>query len=112
MRRNPFLTFQLTAERAGFPALLIVSAACLALVVVPVALLNTDEIQPTGKLIPKIKRVKIRFGAPLDFTRYAAALGDRFGRAGPGAGKYRSARNQGSRRGKNRGGARNRECRA
>ena len=46
--------------------------------VVPVALLNTDEIQPTGKLIPKIKRVKIRFGAPLDFTRYAAALGDRF----------------------------------
>jgi hypothetical protein len=39
MRRNPFLDFQLTAERAGFPALLIVSAVCLALVVVPVALL-------------------------------------------------------------------------
>jgi hypothetical protein len=39
MRRHPFLDFQLTAERAGFPALLIVSAVCLALVVVPVALL-------------------------------------------------------------------------
>ena len=46
--------------------------------VVPVALLNTDEIQPTGKLIPKVKRVKIRFGAPLDFSRYAPSVGDRF----------------------------------
>jgi 1-acyl-sn-glycerol-3-phosphate acyltransferase len=46
--------------------------------VVPVALLNTDEIQPTGKLIPKIKRVRMRFGAPLDFSRYAHARGDRF----------------------------------
>jgi hypothetical protein len=39
MRRNPFLDFQLTAERAGYPALLIVSLLCLSLVVVPVALL-------------------------------------------------------------------------
>ena len=41
--------------------------------VVPVALLNTDEIQPTGRLIPKIKRVRIRIGKPLDFSRYAAS---------------------------------------
>jgi 1-acyl-sn-glycerol-3-phosphate acyltransferase len=47
-------------------------------VVVPVALLNTDEIQPSGTLIPKIKRVRMRFGAPLDFSRYAGAKGDRF----------------------------------
>jgi len=47
-------------------------------VVVPVALLNTDEIQPTGKLIPTIKKVKIRFGTPLDFSRYATSRGDRF----------------------------------
>jgi 1-acyl-sn-glycerol-3-phosphate acyltransferase len=47
-------------------------------VVVPVALLNTDEIQPTGTLIPKIKRVRLRFGAPLDFSQYAHAKGDRF----------------------------------
>ena len=46
--------------------------------VVPVALLNTDEIQPTGKLIPSIKRVRMRFGAPLDFSRYASDKGDRF----------------------------------
>jgi 1-acyl-sn-glycerol-3-phosphate acyltransferase len=45
---------------------------------VPVALLNTDDIQPTGQLIPKIKRVRIRFGAPLDFSRYASGRGDRF----------------------------------
>ena len=47
-------------------------------VVVPVALLNTDEIQPTGTLIPKIKRVRLRFGRPLDFSRYATSRGDRF----------------------------------
>jgi 1-acyl-sn-glycerol-3-phosphate acyltransferase len=47
-------------------------------VVVPVALLNTDEIQPTGTLIPKIKKVRMRFGEPLDFSRYAGARGDRF----------------------------------
>jgi 1-acyl-sn-glycerol-3-phosphate acyltransferase len=46
--------------------------------VVPVALLNTDEIQPTGTLMPKIKRVRLRFGEPLDFSRYAGAKGDRF----------------------------------
>jgi 1-acyl-sn-glycerol-3-phosphate acyltransferase len=47
-------------------------------VVVPVALINTDEIQPTGTLIPKIKRVRMRFGQPLDFSRYATGKGDRF----------------------------------
>jgi 1-acyl-sn-glycerol-3-phosphate acyltransferase len=41
--------------------------------VVPVALLNTDEIQPTGTFVPKIKRVRMRFGAPLDFSRYVSA---------------------------------------
>ena len=52
--------------------------------VVPVAMLNADEIQPTGKLIPKIKRVRIRFGAPLDFSRYAGmarATGSSSGRS-------------------------------
>jgi len=46
--------------------------------VVPVALLNTDEIQPTGTMMPKIKRMRMRFGVPLDFSRYAQARGDRF----------------------------------
>ncbi|TDC31851.1 1-acyl-sn-glycerol-3-phosphate acyltransferase [Micromonospora sp. 15K316] len=46
--------------------------------VVPVVMLNADEIQPPGKLIPKIARVRIRFGAPLDFSRYRGMTGDRF----------------------------------
>ncbi|HET8660421.1 MAG TPA: lysophospholipid acyltransferase family protein [Micromonosporaceae bacterium] len=46
--------------------------------VIPVAMLNADEIQPPGKIIPKIRRVRIRFGRPLDFSRYAGMAGDRF----------------------------------
>ena len=46
--------------------------------VIPVAMLNADEIQPPGRLLPRIKRVRIRFGEPLDFTRYAGLAGDRF----------------------------------
>jgi 1-acyl-sn-glycerol-3-phosphate acyltransferase len=45
--------------------------------VVPVALLNTDEIQPTGRMIPTVKPVRMRFGKPLDFSRYAHRQGDR-----------------------------------
>ena len=45
--------------------------------VIPVAMLNADEIQPIGKLIPKVKQVKIRFGPPLDFSRYQGLAGDR-----------------------------------
>ena len=46
--------------------------------VIPVAMLNADQVQPIGKVMPKIMRVKIRFGAPLDFQRYAGMAGDRF----------------------------------
>ena len=46
--------------------------------VVPVAMINTDKVQPTGTVIPKIQRVGIRFGAPLDFSRYAGLEEDRF----------------------------------
>ncbi|HEX6967299.1 MAG TPA: lysophospholipid acyltransferase family protein [Micromonosporaceae bacterium] len=46
--------------------------------VIPVAMLNTDEIQPPGKILPKIRRVRMRFGEPLDFSRYAGLTGDRF----------------------------------
>ncbi|MGE5829461.1 MAG: lysophospholipid acyltransferase family protein [Micromonosporaceae bacterium] len=46
--------------------------------VIPVAMLNADEIQPPGRIIPKIKRVRIRFGRPIDFSRYAGMSGDRF----------------------------------
>ncbi|MEU2432132.1 lysophospholipid acyltransferase family protein [Streptomyces sp. NPDC007861] len=39
--------------------------------VVPCAMVGTFEIQPPGQVLPKIKRVTIRFGEPLDFSRYA-----------------------------------------
>jgi 1-acyl-sn-glycerol-3-phosphate acyltransferase len=46
--------------------------------VVPVAMLNSDSVQPPGRVLPRIRRVKIRFGAPMDFGRYAGMVGDRF----------------------------------
>jgi 1-acyl-sn-glycerol-3-phosphate acyltransferase len=46
--------------------------------VVPVVMLNSDEIQPLGRILPRVRKVKIRFGAPLDFSRYAGMAGDRF----------------------------------
>jgi 1-acyl-sn-glycerol-3-phosphate acyltransferase len=46
--------------------------------VIPVAMLNSDVVQPTGKIIPKVMRVRIRFGPALDFSRYAGMAGDRF----------------------------------
>jgi 1-acyl-sn-glycerol-3-phosphate acyltransferase len=46
--------------------------------VVPVAMLNADELQPPGRLLPKVRRVRIRFGPPMDFSRYAGMVGDRF----------------------------------
>ena len=46
--------------------------------VVPVAMINTDVVQPTGQVIPKLGRVGIRIGRPLDFSRYAGMEGDRF----------------------------------
>ncbi|WP_435208355.1 lysophospholipid acyltransferase family protein [Micromonospora sp. bgisy143] len=47
-------------------------------VVVPVAMLNADELQPPGRLLPRVGQVRVRFGAPLDFSRYAGMAGDRF----------------------------------
>ena len=46
--------------------------------VVPVAMLNSDEIQPTGQIIPNLRRPRIVFGKPLDFSRYQGMSGDRF----------------------------------
>lgn len=39
--------------------------------VVPCAMVGTFEIQPPGQVVPRIKRVAIRFGEPLDFSRFA-----------------------------------------
>jgi 1-acyl-sn-glycerol-3-phosphate acyltransferase len=39
--------------------------------VVPCAMVGTFEIQPPGQKVPHVKQVTIRFGEPLDFSRYA-----------------------------------------
>ncbi|MDN3292943.1 lysophospholipid acyltransferase family protein [Streptomyces ficellus] len=45
--------------------------------VIPCAMVGTFEIQPPGQVVPKIKRVTIRFGEPLDFSRYAGMENDK-----------------------------------
>jgi 1-acyl-sn-glycerol-3-phosphate acyltransferase len=46
--------------------------------VIPVAMINTFDIQPQGKVLPRIMRVGIKIGEPLDFSRYEGMSGDRF----------------------------------
>ncbi|MFJ9341833.1 lysophospholipid acyltransferase family protein [Streptomyces sp. NPDC101733] len=45
--------------------------------VVPCAMVGTFEIQPPGQKLPKIRRVTIRFGAPMEFSRYEGMEGER-----------------------------------
>ena len=48
-------------------------------VVIPVSMVNTDVIQPPGRLFPKLRpRPGVRVGKPLDFSRYEGMSGDRF----------------------------------
>ncbi len=49
--------------RTGIARLAIESGAP----VIPVAMSNTDKIQPTGKVIPNVKRVGMNFGTPMYF---------------------------------------------
>lgn len=47
--------------------------------VIPVAMIDTGVIQPTGRRIPKLRpRPGVRFGPALDFSRYEGMAGDRF----------------------------------
>lgn len=39
--------------------------------IIPVAMIGTFEIQPTGQIWPKIKRVTIAYGEPIDVSQYA-----------------------------------------
>lgn len=39
--------------------------------VIPVAVIGTDRAQPPGTRIPRPRKIAIRFGEPLDFSRYA-----------------------------------------
>ena len=46
--------------------------------VIPVAMIGTEKVMPTGTKLPKVRRVGIVFGEPLDFSRFAGLEGDRF----------------------------------
>ena len=46
--------------------------------IIPVAMINTYEIQPPGTVLPRLRRVGVRFGEPLDFSRYEGLEDDRF----------------------------------
>jgi 1-acyl-sn-glycerol-3-phosphate acyltransferase len=41
-------------------------------------MIDTEKIQPPGKVVPKLMRPGIRIGKPLDFSRYQGMDGDRF----------------------------------
>jgi 1-acyl-sn-glycerol-3-phosphate acyltransferase len=46
--------------------------------IVPVAMFGTNEALPSGSYLPKRKRIGVRYGAPLDFSRYYGKEDDRF----------------------------------
>lgn len=46
--------------------------------VIPVAMHGTREVQPAGKTIPRVRKIGITIGKPLDFSRYAGMDNDRF----------------------------------
>jgi len=46
--------------------------------VIPSAVIGTDLIAPPGRIVTRIVSPTVRFGRPLDFSRYAGMDGDRF----------------------------------
>lgn len=46
--------------------------------VIPVAVINTDVIAPPGRIFGKYARPGVRFGTPLDFSRYEGMEDDRY----------------------------------
>ncbi len=45
--------------------------------VLPVAMIDTEKVQPIGKRLPRIRRIGVVVGAPLDFSRFSGMEGDR-----------------------------------
>ncbi len=46
--------------------------------VVPVAMIDTEKVMPIGKRLPKVRRIGIIIGEPLDFSRFEGMESDRF----------------------------------
>ena len=45
--------------------------------VIPVAMIDTEKVQPIGKRLPRIRRIGIVVGEPLDFSRFEGMENDR-----------------------------------
>jgi 1-acyl-sn-glycerol-3-phosphate acyltransferase len=45
--------------------------------VFPVAMIDTEKVQPIGRKLPRIRRIGVVIGEPLDFSRFAGMEGDR-----------------------------------
>lgn len=46
--------------------------------VVPVAMVGTDRVNPIGSRMWRPRKIRIRIGEPIDFSRYEGMAGDRF----------------------------------
>jgi 1-acyl-sn-glycerol-3-phosphate acyltransferase len=46
--------------------------------VVPIAMMDTEKVMPIGTRLPKVRRIGIIAGDPLDFSRFEGMEGDRF----------------------------------
>ena len=60
--------------RTGIARMVLESGAT----VIPVAMIDTDQVMPVGTKIPKVRRIGVVFGEPLDFSRFTGMEGDRF----------------------------------
>ncbi|MFM8927264.1 MAG: lysophospholipid acyltransferase family protein [Rhodoluna sp.] len=45
--------------------------------VFPVAMIDTEKVQPIGRRLPRIRRIGVVVGEPLDFSRFSGMEGDR-----------------------------------
>jgi 1-acyl-sn-glycerol-3-phosphate acyltransferase len=46
--------------------------------VIPVAMVDTEKVMPIGKMLPRVRRLGVVIGKPLDFSRFDGMEGDRF----------------------------------
>lgn len=60
--------------RTGVARMILESGAT----VVPCGMVDTEKVMPLGTKFPRIRRVGVVIGKPLDFTRFAGLEGDRF----------------------------------
>lgn len=46
--------------------------------VIPVVMVDTEKIMPIGRKVPKVRKLGVIIGEPLDFSRFEGLEGDRF----------------------------------